>query len=158
MQLSDKQWRTPGLVERLERGELTVSEVAASLGKSRRQMQRIRKRVSEQGKSAVIHGNTGRVPKNKTATDVAGQVLELRRGRYAGFNDHHFTEKLLEVEGVEPSRETVRRLLRGQGIASPRKRRQPKHRRRRERRAQAGHKTITTTTKGGDTFALLIRG
>ncbi|MGC4093332.1 MAG: hypothetical protein QM756_36660 [Polyangiaceae bacterium] len=66
------------------------------------------------------------------------QVLALRRGKYEGFNDQHFTEKLVEVEGLRLSRETVRRILRNAGIGSPRKRRAPKHRRRRERKAQAG--------------------
>jgi hypothetical protein len=32
----------------------------------------------------------------------------LRRGKYDGFNDQHFREKLVKVEGVELSRETVR--------------------------------------------------
>jgi hypothetical protein len=62
----------------------------------------------------------------------------LRRGKYDGFNDQHFTEKLVEVEGLKLSRATVRRILREVGISSPRKRRAPKHWRRRERRAQAG--------------------
>jgi hypothetical protein len=43
----------------------------------------------------------------------------LRRGKYDGFNDQHFTEKLVEVEGLGLTRETVRRILRGAGVASP---------------------------------------
>jgi hypothetical protein len=65
-------------------------------------------------------------------------VVMLRRGKYDGFNDQHFTEKLAEVEGLVLSRETVRRILREAGLGSPRKRRPPKHRSRRERKAQAG--------------------
>jgi hypothetical protein len=64
--------------------------------------------------------------------------VRLRRKKYAGFNDQHFTEKLLEEEGVEISRASVQRLLRAAGIGPPRRRRAPKHRRRRERKAQAG--------------------
>lgn len=138
MHLSEEEWRTLSLVARLERGDLTVSEVAVSLGVSRRQMQRIRKRVAEQGNLAVVHGNRGRAPHNKTAEAVAERVVELRRGKYQGFNDRHFTEKLVEVEGIDVSRETVRRLLRGKGVSSPRKRRRPKHRLQRERRALPG--------------------
>ena len=88
--MSDKQWRTLSLLERLERGELTVSEVAASLGKSRRQVQRIRKRVSAEGQAAVVHGNTGRAPANRTKAELETRILELRRGKYRGFNDQHF--------------------------------------------------------------------
>jgi hypothetical protein len=36
MQMSRRQWRTLDLVERIERGELTVGEAALALGRSRR--------------------------------------------------------------------------------------------------------------------------
>src|SRR5215813_12530425 len=57
---------------------------------------------------------------------------------YLGFNDHHLTEKLAEQEKLAISREKVRQILRGAGIASPRKRRGNKHRSRRERKAAEG--------------------
>jgi hypothetical protein len=65
-------------------------------------------------------------------------VVELRLGKYTGFNDQHFTEKLSECEQMHLSRSTVRRLLRAAGIRSTRERRPPRHRRRRERRRRAG--------------------
>jgi hypothetical protein len=37
----------------------------------------------------------------------------LRRGKDEGFNDQHFTEKLVEVERLELSRGTVRRWTSG---------------------------------------------
>jgi transposase len=126
------------LLQRLERGELTVGEVAASLGLSRRQVQRKRKRLAGNGAAGLVHGNAGRCPKHRTRQDVREQVVMLRRGKYDGFNDQHFTEKLAEVEGLVLSRETVRRILREAGLGSPRKRRPPKHRSRRERKVQAG--------------------
>ncbi|MCA1605233.1 MAG: ISNCY family transposase, partial [Acidobacteria bacterium] len=57
---------------------------------------------------------------------------------YQGFNDHHLTEKLKEQEKIELSRERVRRILRANGIGSPKRRRGIKHRSRRERRASEG--------------------
>src|SRR5207244_4945528 len=66
------------------------------------------------------------------------QIVELRRKKYAGFNDQHFTEKLCEVERIRISRASVQRLLRAAGIGPPRRRRPPKHRRRRDRKPQAG--------------------
>jgi hypothetical protein len=38
-------------------------------------------------------------------------ILELARGKYAGFNDSHLCEKLNPVEKLVVSRETVRRTL-----------------------------------------------
>ena len=138
MQMSERQWRVLSLLERLDRGEVTLVEVAASLGRSKRQVQRMRKRFAGEGAAGLVHGNAGRCPKHRTSQEVREQVLMLRRGKYDGFNDQHFTEKLVEVEGLGLSRETVRRILREAGLGSPRKRRPPKHRQRRERKAQAG--------------------
>lgn len=138
MLMSERQWRVLSLLERLGRGEVTVGEVASSLALSRRQVQRLRQRVVKQGAQGLVHGNTGRAPKHRTAEELCQRIVALRLGKYAGFNDQHFTEKLAEAEGLELSRETVRRILREAGIRSPRKRRPPKHRTRRERKAQAG--------------------
>ena len=70
-------------------------------------------------------------------------MLRLAQGKYAGFNDSHFTEKLEEVEGIELSRETVRRILRQAGRPSPQKRRAPRYRSRRERRPRKGMMVLT---------------
>lgn len=136
--MSQRQWRKLDVVERIERGEFTVSEGAQALGLSRRQVQRLRKKIRLLGPKGVLHGNAGRAPKHKTADLVRQRVVQLWREKYAGFNDQHFTEKLVEAEGLHVSRQTVRRLLRSAGIGSPRKRRPVKHRRRRDRRPQAG--------------------
>jgi len=86
----------------------------------------------------VVHGNRGRPCKRKTKEKTIRQVLALARGKYQGFNDHHLTEKLKEQEKIELSREKVRRVLRANGIGSPKRRRGIKHRSRRERRASEG--------------------
>jgi hypothetical protein len=138
MQMSRRQWRKLDIVERIEKGELTVAEGAMALGLSRRQMQRVRRRVRREGQAGVVHGNTGRVPKHKLAKLVRDRVIALRRQVYVDFNDQHFTEKLVEVEELDVSRASVRRILRAAGIGAARRRRPPKHRRRRDRRAQAG--------------------
>ncbi len=91
MQMSERQWRVLSLLERLDRGEVTVGEVAASLGPSVRQIQRMRKRIAGKGAVGLVHGNTGRSPKHRTSQEVREQVLMLRRGKYDGFNDQHFT-------------------------------------------------------------------
>ena len=94
MQMSERQWRTLSLLERLDRGEVTVGEVAVSLRRSRRQVQRMRKRFAQAGAVGLVHGNAGRCPKHRTSEEVRERVLLLRRGKYDGFNDQHFTEKL----------------------------------------------------------------
>ena len=126
------------VIQRVYRSELTVGEAALVMGVSERQCYRVKARVGKAGAKGVIHGNRGRPCKRKTQEKTVRRVLELARGKYQGFNDHHLTEKLKEQEKIELSREKVRRILRAEGIVSPRKRRGIKHRSRRERRASEG--------------------
>src|SRR5512138_1223578 len=138
MRMSHRQWRRLDVVARVERGEFTVAEAAQALGLSRRQLQRLRKKIRAHGSKGVLHGNSGRAPLHKTPDSVRERIVELARGKYVGFNDQHFTEKLIADEGLPVSRQTVRRILRQAGIGSPRSRRAPQHRTRRDRRSQAG--------------------
>lgn len=136
--MSERKWKVLDVVKRVESGLLTSGEGAQIVGLSTRQLRRIRRRFSDEGKQAVVHGNRGRAPSNKLSDEVRSQIVELRRAKYAGFNDQHFTEKLLSEEKIAASRPTIQRLLRREGIAAPQKRRARKHRRRRERKAQEG--------------------
>jgi len=136
--MSRRQWKRLEAVERLSRGELTTTQAAQVLGLGERQVRRVRRAVEKQGAQGLVHGNTGRSPKHRVAKKVRERIVKLRQGKYAGFNDQHFSEKLCEVEQIPISRPSVRRLLRAAGIGSPRKRRARRHRQRRERKAQAG--------------------
>lgn len=126
------------VIQRVFRSELTMVQAALVMGVSERQCYRIKARVGKAGAKGVVHGNRGRSCKRKTKEKTIRRVLELARGKYQGFNDHHLTEKLKEQEQIELSRERVRRILRAHGIASPKKRRGIKHRSRRERRVSEG--------------------
>src|SRR4026208_1303069 len=126
------------VMQRGDGGELTVVQAALVMGVSERQCYRVKARVGKAGAKGVVHGNRGRRCKRKTKEKVVRRVVELARGKYQGFNDHHLTEKLKEQEQIDLSREKVRRILRAEGIASPKKRRGIKHRSRRERRASEG--------------------
>jgi hypothetical protein len=94
--------------------------------------------VNKAGAQGVVHGNRGRPCERKTKEKVVKRIVELAKGKYQGFNDHHLTEKLEEQEKIKLSREKVRRILRAEGIGSPKKRRGIKHRSRRERRVAQG--------------------
>lgn len=136
--MSEFEWRRVDVLERLEKGALTVGEAATVLGLSKRQVQRIRWVVVDEGSCGVLHGNRGRAPSNRISEEVRRRVVELRRTKYERFNDQHFAEKLENGEKLSLSARSVRRILREAGIEAVRKRRPRKHRRRRERRAQAG--------------------
>src|SRR5574342_139684 len=136
--LTMKEEKRLEIIQRVFRGKLTVVRAAMVLGVSERQCYRIKARVVRGGPSGVVHGNRGRPSRYKVKEKTQRRIVELARGKYRGFNDHHLTEKLVEGEGIKACREKVRQILRAKGIASPRKRRPNKHRSRRERRAAEG--------------------
>jgi len=135
--LTMKEQRRVEVIQRVFRGEMTMGGAALVLGVTERQSYRIKARVREEGVKGVIHGNRGRPCRWKLSEKAERKIVEAARGKYRGFNDHHLTEKL-EEEGIKLSREKVRRVLRAQGISSPRKRRAPRHRSRRVRREAEG--------------------
>lgn len=126
------------VIGKVDRGELTAAQAAEVVQRSVRQVRRILAAYRKEGAAALVHGNRDRTPAHAIPDHVRHRVVALARTRYAGLNDTHLTEKLAEVEGITLSRATVRRIRREAGMASPRKRRAPKHRSRRERMPQAG--------------------
>lgn len=136
--MTEREWKRLDVVRRAESGKLTVEEAGRVLGLSARQLRRLRKRVRAQGSDGVVHGNTGRVPKNRLSDAVRARIVRLARKKYVGFNDQHLTEKLVEVEKLSVSRASVQRILRAMGLRAVCQRRPPQHRRRRDRKPQAG--------------------
>jgi transposase len=119
-------------------GRCTVREAAVLLGLSTRQVKRLKRRVREKGVRGVLHQNSGKASPRRLPQELRDRVIDLAREKYRGLNDTHMWEKLVEDEGLRFSRVSLRRILRGARIPSPRKRRPAKHRRRRERRPQEG--------------------
>jgi transposase len=138
VELSQRQVQRFQVMSLVEAGKMLLKEAAEKIGLSYRQAKRIRKRVKEHGVKGLIHGNRGKRSSRRLEKRVKAKVLELSRKVYPAFNDQHFTEKLAEREGIELSREAVRKIRREAGIGPKRKRRGKKHRKRRERKAQEG--------------------
>jgi transposase len=119
-------------------GEVEVGEAAELLGLSVRSVWRLKRRFADEGPAGLVHGNRGHASPRRIDEGTREQVRALARGRYDGANDSHLAELLAEREGIVVSRVSVRRILRTAGIASPRRRRAPRHRSRRDRMPQAG--------------------
>ena len=127
------------ILAHLVRGDLTIEQAAEWLGVSVRQAWRLRARLLTEGPSALAHGNRGRADPRRIDADTRARVVELATSDdYRGATDSHLTELLAEHEGITLSRPSVRRILRVAGVASPRKRRAPRHRSRRERMPREG--------------------
>jgi len=119
-------------------GKLVTRQAAELMNRSVRHIRRMVAAYRKRGAAAIVHGNRGQRPVNRIPPRVVNQVVKLARGRYAGFNQQHFSEMLAEREGITMSRASVRRILERVGIRSPRQRRISPHRSRRQRYVQEG--------------------
>ena len=136
--MSQKELQRVSVISACIKGDMACARAAGLLCLSVRQVKRLKRRMREDGQAALAHANRGRPSRRRLPDAVRQRILQLARNTYAGFNDHHLCEKLVEREGFILSRETLRRLLRQHGLGSPRKRRAPAHRQRRVRSARLG--------------------
>jgi transposase len=130
--------RRAWVLTKMVAGEVTADEAGELLGLSVRSIWRLKGRFMTEGPSGLVHGNRGRVSPRRIDETMRERVRALAQSRYDGANDSHLAELLAEAEGIVISRVSVRRILRGAGIASPRRRRSPRHRSRRDRMPQPG--------------------
>jgi transposase len=138
--LNPEQQREAEILTRLEAEALDVATAAELLGVSTRQVRRLRARFRQEGMAAVVHGNCGRPPANRTAPDVQAQILGLAgpEGKYHDLNVCHMQELLAHVEQIVIGRSTLDRLLRDAGLRHAVAAVPIVHRRRRVRRAAEG--------------------
>jgi len=128
------------VLNHLRADEVTLEQAAAILRLSIRQVRRLAARYRTEGAAALVHGNRGRVPANRTDAAVRARLVELAATEFAGFNPVHFAETLAEEGHVDlaVSARTIRRVMAAAGRALPRTRRPTRHRSRRERMPRAG--------------------
>jgi transposase len=134
--LSQKELQRVAVISSCVKGDLACARAASLLNLTPRHVKRLKSRLRQGGEAALAHASRGRPSHRRLPDRVRDRILHLARTTYAGFNDHHLCEKVVEEEGFSLGRETLRRLLRSSGIGSPRKRRAPTHRQRRLPRAR----------------------
>lgn len=125
---------------------MTVAEASEILGLSERQIKRLRKGVTEKGKDALVHGNTGKAPSTTISQAQRQVITQMYKSKYNGANYQHFTELLAERESITISVSTSTRILKSSNIQSPRRKRRPKQHIRRKRHAQEGSMAQTDAT------------
>ena len=136
--MSQKELQRVAVIASCVKGDLACARAAELLDLTPRQIKRLKARYRQGSAAALAHASRGRPSHRRLPDAVRERIVRLARTSYAGFNDHHLCEKLVEREGLSLSRETLRRLLRQQGLGPPRKRRAPAHRHRRVRSARLG--------------------
>jgi len=117
---------------------MTSRDTAEVLSLSERQIKRLKAGVKKDGEVFVIHKNRGRKPKHTIPGKIRDKIVSLALTKYKGTNYTHLSELLREEQGITVSQSSVSRILKAEGIKSPRKHKPPKPHRIRERKPQEG--------------------
>ena len=126
------------LMRALSKGLILQREVAERLGLGVRQVKRLLRAWLTKGDAGLISRQRGRVSPRRMDAAKRGGIEELLRTKYPDFGATLAAEKLREREGIEVSRETVRRIQIDLGLARARRRRAVRVHSPRERRPRFG--------------------
>jgi len=136
--LSKRELEKYHVIQKALDGLLTVSEAAATLSLSDRQIQRLKKGVKENGPQALAHKLRG-VANHKAIPDtIKSQVVTLKQTEYPDANIYHFMEILSKHHNIHLSYSPIYNLLKKNSIKSPKKHRKTKNHNRRKRKAHFG--------------------
>ena len=107
------------IIEACARGEITVAIAARRLEITPRQVLRLRQRFAEGGASAMVPRHRGKPSNNQLKPGMAKTVLQLVRDHYTDFGPTLACEKLQDRHEITVSKETLRQLMIGAGLWSP---------------------------------------
>ena len=95
---------------------ITQRAAASEIKLSERQIRRIVKRVREEGDRGIVHRLRDRPSKRKISEKMRESIISLYKKKYDGFGPTFATEKLLERDKIQVSRETLRNWLITEGF------------------------------------------
>ena len=133
-----QEWNRAEIIGACTRGEITVAIAAQRLQITSRQVLRLLKRFAEGGASAMAARHRGKPSNNQLKADVAKTALQLIRDHYMGFGPTLACEQLQERHKLILSKETLRQLMIGAGLWSPKGVRRAALHQPRERRSCRG--------------------
>ena len=126
------------VMQRLKDKRLQQKEAAMLLRLSVRQIKRLWQKYRKQSGKGLVSGKRGKASNHRLDAGVVQQALDLVKKKYSDFGPTLAHEKLLEVDQIRLSRESVRKLMIEEGLWKPRRKKKAEVHQMRERRACFG--------------------
>jgi transposase len=136
--LSQEELDRAAILQECIAGRLKNGKAAKQLGLSVRQVKRLKRIVQNEGAKGLASKQRGRPSHHQLPEQTEAQARELLQTRYADFGPTLAHEKLVEVQHLSLSRETVRQLMIQAGLWKAHRARKPVVHQLRERRARRG--------------------
>jgi len=99
------------IIKQLLDKKINGTEASKQIGVSVRQVKRLKLKVNAQGAKGLIHGNRGRTGNRKFNPAIVAKVEKYLQEKYSDFGPTLAAEKLMEIQRIKISKESVRRLM-----------------------------------------------
>ena len=126
------------LIRQCVAGHLSQRESSERLAIGVRQFKRLVRAWKGSGDAGLVSRQRGRVSNHRLAGEQRTRIEALLRDKYPDFGPTLAAEKLLELDGLKVSRETVRHIQAALGLWKPKSRRARRVFQLRQRRARFG--------------------
>lgn len=137
--MSAKEIDRLGVINKLLGKQIVASEAAEQLGLSVRHIKRLKKQVKKHGAQGLIHRGRGVAGHRKFKQALIEKIVSLVKNVYIGFGPTLAAEKLLGIDKIKISDETLRTLMIKNNLWKPRQRKKNKeHREWRPRKENYG--------------------
>jgi hypothetical protein len=124
--MTSKEAKRYEIIKELLAKKIDGTEASKLLGLCVRQVKRIKASVMNIGIAGVIHGNRNKESSRKTSEEITKNTKEHLHKTYHDFNPLLAKEKLLELNKIDLSKETVRQLMIKEGLWKARKKHETK--------------------------------
>jgi transposase len=138
LHMSNKELNRLEVMQKLEEKRMRQKEAAHILGVSVRHIKRLLKNYRREGAQGLVSKRRGRASNNRLSEETYRKALGLLKSKYEGFGPTLACEKLVEVEGLQISKERLRQLMIAEDLWKPRKARKAVVHQMRARRACFG--------------------
>ncbi len=102
---------------------ITQRAAASIVGVNERHVRRLVRVVREEGERGIVHKARGRPSNHRMPEKVKNNALRIYQKKYRGFGPTLASEKLMEMDGIKMSDETLRKWLMDAGLWKKRRKR-----------------------------------
>ena len=121
LRMSTKELSRLEVMQRLAEKRLSQKEAAKMLDLSVRQVKRLRSAYRRSGAAGLVSKRRGRPSANQLDEKLKHKVLNFLHGKYKGFGPTLACEKLVEIEKLSISDESVRQIMIAEDLWKPHK-------------------------------------
>lgn len=120
--MSAKELSRYDVITKLIQKQMNGTEASKLIGRSLRQVRRMKAAVKQRGAQGLIHKNRGRVSNRSIPQHAINEIHGIVKETYHDFGPTFAAEKLAENHGIEISREKLRKLMTDWGFWEPKQR------------------------------------